>query len=198
MWWRVCWGRPGRRRSSAPAPAWAHSRSRGLPRPPARVGAGRSGAPSRCPSRPAPPAPRPTGRAVLRTTPAWKRPLTRPVRKGLAPRDPASQFYQWSRGPIFGSGARSSTNRASVCPPGWRHRPTPPTARAAPPISRRPPGPLVTRRLSLPLSLYFLFIYCITMPLLHLFEYYFIIRKNSSVYWPLLNFCKYETITFYK
>lgn len=138
MWWRVCWGRPGRRQSSAPAPAWAHSRSRGLPRPPARVGADRPGAPSRCPSRPAPPAPRPTGRAVLRTTPAWKRPLTRPVRKGLAPRDPASQFYQWSRGPIFGSGARSSTNRAFVCPPGWRHSPTPPTARAAPPSPAAP------------------------------------------------------------
>lgn len=59
------------------------------------------------------------------------------VRRGLAPRDPAPQFYQWSIGPIFGSGARISANRAASCPPqGWRHRPTPPTARAAPTTPR--------------------------------------------------------------
>lgn len=39
------------------------------------------------------------------------------VRRGLAPRVPALQFYQWSTGPIFGSGARSSTNRSASCPP---------------------------------------------------------------------------------
>lgn len=150
-WWQACSGRSAcRLQASASTPASARSRTRARPHQQGRAGAGRMGDPHQCPSRPAPPAPRPTGRVELRTAPAWKRPLAWPVRRGLAPRDPASQFYQWTRGPIFGSGARSSANRAARCPPcadvTTRRRlppaPPPATRSAAPSLQRLlPPSP---------------------------------------------------------
>lgn len=75
------------------------------------------------------------------------------VRRGLAPRDPAPQFYQWSTGPIFGSGARISANRAASCPPRAdvtaRRRPPP----APPPQAPHHPSPGACRSVRQPQSL---------------------------------------------
>lgn len=137
-WTLECWGRRACRRAPARAPAWACSRSRARPRPPGTAGASRAVARGPCPSRPAPPALRPKGRVVSRTAPAWRRPSARPVRWGLPPRVPAPQFYQWSLGPIFGSGALGSANRAPLGPPPAadvtaRRRPA---ARLPPPVTQ--------------------------------------------------------------
>lgn len=142
-WWiRECSGPTVWLQRRQRARASERSRSPASPCQLRTAGAARASGHRPCPSRPARPAPRPSGRdrAGSKTAPAWIRPLAGPATRGLAPRVPAPRFYQWRLGPIFGSDARRSANSEARCPPcddvtSSRHRPAParPTSHLPPP-----------------------------------------------------------------